>query len=586
MIYFTKASELIGATYPQLDVCTNNGSPLMVLQWQCGGEITIDAVSGVSKTDPLFIEKARKFIQLALTSRAGLVLTPEYSFPYQVLDELIADSTRWPAQGKLWCFGSQGDNRDSFLNRLREWSGIANVIVIDLALGRLENNSFVSPLFYLFTDTSNRLIVIPQFKTGSMADPRSAFEGPGLCRGFDLVIIDDAHTDCHNVFLSLICADILHITYDEIRVHLQQKAIILFHPQLNYEPRHQDMLSFRQGLLNLSNEEVRIITLNWSDNTYGQFSANTIRFYKPWSAFFKHNNLSLLEPSFRNNKDVNHKKGTAFVLDDHTEIWFSHRYEHCKLMLISKGDNGDHRRVVTHRDEPNTIDCLTFDTQSGNWIPYTDSCSSNIQTVFNSHPHAFSDFPFPVCHCNPGHCDHCKYTDYFYGSFFGKFEDSEIKSHNESINRLLVAADKESDDQRLIKVDLLLNLRRMLDTGVLPKSLQYLYQNINYNVNRYFPDQGVYQYNLVPLNPPYHSSEALAVITDALSMSKVESQVTSIFNKLHEEYQRQLLVYYKLPGGDYRYFDKHLQATSIKKPAYTTSLSSMGKSSAREDIGG
>ncbi len=299
MINYHKVSTLVGDRYPDLEVCSNNGSPLSVLQWQPSGEISIDSSFGVKLDNSLFIDKARGFINLAKSQNCSLALTPEYSFPYQVLDEIVMNNGMWPPEGKLWCLGTQGESRAHFIQKMQHWATKSEVITIQTALSRLENRSFVSPLIFLFRDIDGRLVIIPQFKTGPMADPRNAFEGPGLCCGSDIFIFESVNTESWNVFLSIICADASHINQDNLIAQVSRKKVILFHPQLNPEPRHDDFVGLRQKLLGLSNEEFRIITLNWAEGTLVRGDGNLIPFNKPWSAFFKDESGTVNDNKFR-----------------------------------------------------------------------------------------------------------------------------------------------------------------------------------------------------------------------------------------------------------------------------------------------
>lgn len=70
--------------------------------------------------DPDFIEKARQFITKAKKMHAGLILTPEYSFSYGILDEIIDDKNKWPEAEKLWCLETQRESRDRFGQKLSD----------------------------------------------------------------------------------------------------------------------------------------------------------------------------------------------------------------------------------------------------------------------------------------------------------------------------------------------------------------------------------------------------------------------------------------------------------------------------------
>lgn len=572
ILSFVKVADILKEDYPQLEVCMGNGTPIHVFQWQCEGTISIHQDRGVKCEDPNFIEKARQFITKAKEIHAGLVLTPEYSFPYGILDEIIDDKNKWPEAEKLWCLGTQGESRDQFAQKLSDWSQKEDVVVVDQAYSNVGTSSFVSPLIYLFITTSGKLCIIPQFKTHAMADPRLAFEGPGLCRGNTIFVFGAKDVLCKNVFFSLICADAVAIKAQEILDKIQEFSIIMFHPQLNPEPRYQDMRTLRKNLLDWYGKEVRIITLNWACGT--KLEQPRKNFSIPWSSFFKKvGSKNLSDSSFRSLKEQNHKQGTAFMIDGHMEIWFSHRFEHCKSMYIRKGDHGRVSRAITTTDEPVTNHCYTYDNNT--WTEMSDGCSSNILKLFDKHNAPF-DFLYPSCRTST--CDKCKKSDYFFGTLFGHLEEGEIESLDESAARMLVGADDSEDVERGKKLELLLELKRNLERGNFPEVLYYFKDNnCQLQVHDEFPDQGRKRVNLYPINAPGHPyPEALVVITDKKTEEEVEELLTSLSPKLSKDYRNQILIYYKpVVESSFKYYDKHLIGTAYTNHNYSDGCASI-----------
>ena len=576
---FIRVSRLLRENYPALNVCTINGSPVRVIQWQCGGEFTVDPKFGVKKEDALFLDKSRKFIEEALATDSDLVLTPEYSFPFTVIEEILNDPTHWPRPGQLWCLGTQGENRDFLLRRFDDWRKISGVNLISIATEELEVKSFVSPLIYFFRTNDQRLCVLPQFKTGQMADPRNVFEGPNLCLGKHIFIFDLGQEDCQNVFLSLICADALHIKASELISHIPERYIILFHPQLNPDPRYHLLVSFRKDFYMTGQKDTRILTLNWATNTVGCSGGHHYFFNIPWSAYFKNpkSPQPLNDQSQRSNKERNHKKGTPYIVSDRIEVWFSSRYEHCKLFVISKGDNGNSALAVVTRDDPTTEDCYTYDEQTKLWTAGQFSCASNIKDIFLEFSMPM-DFPYPICSTDIRQCDNCKKTDYFYGSLLGKFEQHEILCSDECVARLLVGSDVNSDLLRKKKFDLLMHLKRLLSEGKFPNALKYLANNYTFKISKDFPMQGKAQFNIVPIRQTHTDAEALVVITDEITLSRVEKLVKELIDNMSEKYRNQILIYYKLPGNGYVFYDNHLSETSYRNPKFSSNPTSIMRS--------
>lgn len=576
MAEFKRVASLLGNQYPELDVCSNNGTPVRVFQWQPQGVLVLDHNRGVKCEDSQFIERARSFIQIAREQHASLVLTPEYSFPYLVLEELINDKTKWPEPGKLWCLGTQGESHELFSDNMMRWKTNSDVEVIDYAYNNLGVESFVCPLLYMFLTRTGRLCIIPQFKTFAMADPRLFFEGSRLCRGQTVFVFESTVLECENVFLSLVCADAIGINSAEILHAISKKSIILYNPQLNPEPRYDRMLTLRDELINTRFYEVRILTLNWSANT--QIESPAVKFNKPWSVFYKRkSDKNLMDTGFRANKENNHKKGTGYALNGYVEIWFSHRHEHCKSFLIRKGDHGSLPRALTSGDEPKTESCFIFDV-AGSWVPDIDHCMSNIDRLFAAYG-AIPTFPFPVCQKNSGDasCDKCQRCDLFFGSLLGHFEDGEIRTNSELVQRLLVGSDYESDQERADKLSLVMELKRTLDAGNIPTTLGYFVNNYAFFVHNDFPDIGRQIVNLRPIQEPGHGyPEALVIITEKKREEDVEIILTGLMDKISCNYRNQILIYYKpVTRSNFICYDKHLNSTDIMQPSFDDNLTSI-----------
>lgn len=552
-----RVSEILGDDYPELDVCKNDGSSLSVFQWQSIGNLTASISDGVTLTTEEFIKKSIAFVKEAIEINASLGLTPEYCFPYEVLELIAKNPEMRPKPGKLWCLGGQGINYNSLFKKLKSWEN-DTVTILYNAFEFREIKSFVSPLFYVFISKSNRLCVIPQFKTGQMADARNTFEGAQLCFGKYIYLFDLENSN--NVFLSIICADILHINARHIIEDIQQRSITLFHPQLNSNPRNEDIITFRRELFRTNEKDVRIITLNWAEGT----KCSTSHFNVPLSAFYKRQTNSLESSSFRKCKEENHKNGTAYFNNNHVEMWISHRYEHCKLIYICKGDTGIAASVVAHRDEPTTAGCYLF--EQDKWIKKY-LCTTNINLIFEKNGNFISKFP----DCD--NCDNCRKSDFFYGSLLGHFEDAEVNCEYEFSDRLLFGCDKESDEKREKKLTLLLELQHLLQSGYFPEQLNYLDNNYEFSISDYFISGGEI-YNLSPIQKEFPDPQVLVVITESISLEYVETLWKKLYEKLHERYRGQILLYYKVIGKGYKYFDKYLDQIKIKNYRYTINSTS------------
>ncbi|KKK53307.1 hypothetical protein LCGC14_3096100, partial [marine sediment metagenome] len=128
------------------------------------------------------------FLEKAFASGADLLVTPEYSTPWNVLRDAINGVDKGPAPGKLWVLGCESI-KYSELQRFRdEISEHATVIFEEM---NPNDGRFVDPLTYVFSTTENRdderlkLVVLVQFKTHPMADDHD-FERNLLQLGSDV----------------------------------------------------------------------------------------------------------------------------------------------------------------------------------------------------------------------------------------------------------------------------------------------------------------------------------------------------------------------------------------------------------------
>lgn len=572
---FKKVIELLEEDYPELDICSNNGTPVHVVQWQPQGVISLSNDRGVKCLEPIFITKAINFLKLAKEKKSGLVLTPEYSMPYKALEELVSDKSKWPEKGKLWCLGTQGESLALFNEIIHRWNTCEDVIVIDYAMNNIAVEAFVCPLFYIFITQDNKLCVIPQLKTVAMADPRLFFEGPSLCRGNTIFLFESKNPECQNGFLSLICADSIGISSIEIWQGVLKKCLVIFNPQLNLDPRYDTMHRLRKDLITKKFHEVRILTLNWSVDTGIQ--ATNIKFKKPWSAFYKRkSDKNLFDCTFRANVEDNHKKGTGYTLDGHIEIWYSKRQEHCKVFLIRKGDHGNLAPALVTGDEPKTENCFIFN-EADTWVEDEDGCMSDINQLYLDH-RVPPTFPYPVCSKNAqtSSCDKCQKCDHFYGTMLGHFEEGEISSKSELVTRVLVGTDYESDNERAKKLELIVELKRTLDSGNIPR-LEYFINNYEFFVHNDFPNLGKRIVNLKPIrrnDNPY--PEALVLITDKKREEEIEEMLDDLKDKVSSDYRNQILIYYKpITGHQFTCYYKHLDRTEIVNPSFSDNLSSI-----------
>ena len=167
---------------PTLNVLTPDAYYYEVLAIQSKGEIELHNDFTGPADLPLAKRKFSGFVKSAVENDFDLVLSPEYSYPWDVLVEAI-EREKLPKFGKMWAFGCESitpQNLDSIKASLPgiEW--------IHETISTAQGN-FLDPLCYLpktkkaSGETVN--VGLLQFKTQGIADRKHAFERDRLICG-------------------------------------------------------------------------------------------------------------------------------------------------------------------------------------------------------------------------------------------------------------------------------------------------------------------------------------------------------------------------------------------------------------------
>lgn len=566
MVSFAHVSNFI-PSHSGLQVCISDSKPVQVLQWQCQGEPKADLVRGVYTTTPLHIEKANHFVRLAKETCSDLVLTPEYSFPCEVLDIVVGDRELWPEKGSLWCLGMQGYARQEFTEKLELWTSTGNTLVIRSAFERIVMRHFVDTLIYLFVLDDGRLCILPQFKTTPMSDKWNEYEARGLCTS-DLIYIFDLYgdSDDQNRFLSILCSDALGVQAQDILDETKGKHLTVFHAQLNQEPRHPDFRSFRSSFFDRNaGRDIRLITLNWAEGT----NIDDSQFNKPWSAFYKKTVRGELAEQLL--RASNHDKGTYYALYHFTEIWYSHREEHCKRFDINKGFQlGASYAAIAH-NEPITQDYFLYNAAESSWDPVRPNQQHALTELIQSHG---SDYDFPLS-ASPHD------SDAFFGLCFGHFLEGELVAEDdELVTRLFSGSDHESDHKRRAKAVQYRKLIQLIKMQEFPLEFEHLIDNHMLYLDSSTAEEKLKYGNVYPKDVapdqrnPFLS--ALFMISGYTTKDDVEKQVDMLSKKLHPNLRNRMVIYYFSPETErYECFDEHLMQTRIDKATYSKSLSSI-----------
>jgi hypothetical protein len=252
-----------GLGVPTLNALIPNEDNYTVLVLQPHGDIEASTEGVQNRNRDLAFSQFSKFLDDANDSQSDLVITPEYSMPWDILTAAIREH-KGPSPGKLWALGCESI-RISELEALKEsLAPFATVIYEPLDAG---STRFVSPLAYVFVTPSTthngeaQTVLLVQFKTHAMGDP-DHFEINGMQRGTCVYQFGGGKHTLRLV--SLICADAFAFEDAHAR-EIYDRALIL-HIQLNQNPRNKWFLGCRDRLLRWNGDATEVLCLNWSAN--------------------------------------------------------------------------------------------------------------------------------------------------------------------------------------------------------------------------------------------------------------------------------------------------------------------------------
>ena len=259
--------EESGFSPPHLRALVPDQANYKALLLQPEGNITADA-AGVRNTNAkLADQQYAAFLRIATETDADLVVTPEYSLPWRILQSFI-EGDRGPTEGKLWGLGCESVTLDELTAFAANLADKATFIYEPLAS---DSNRFLNPFVYMFQTSTladvddRRLIVLVQFKTCPMGDDQH-LEVNGLQLGTRLYRFGG--TDAQLRLVTLICSDAFAFT-EAHAANLYDRTLVV-HVQLNPNPRQNLFRIYRTHLLQYGGDQTEIITLNWAKDIQAQ----------------------------------------------------------------------------------------------------------------------------------------------------------------------------------------------------------------------------------------------------------------------------------------------------------------------------
>lgn len=257
-----------GFNEPKFKALIPNEESYKLLLFQPKGDIEIGDDYIRHRDRHLADLQFRKFLQKAQEAKADLVVSPEYSMPWDVLiSEVKADNI--PEIGKLWALGCESLAYSQLESIRIQLAGKAELIYEPL---EPEEDRFVCPLAYVFKASAlscpSQLstIILVQFKTYPMGG--IDFEINRMQKGTQVYQFGDGLSNLR--LISLICSDAF--AFKDSHAEIIYSRTLILHIQLNAKPRHNHFRSYRSKIFNFFGDETEIICLNWAQNVHSSQS--------------------------------------------------------------------------------------------------------------------------------------------------------------------------------------------------------------------------------------------------------------------------------------------------------------------------
>ena len=175
--------------------------------YQHKGDFFVDKTR-IGNTDQ---EETRvKFMNILIKAKEeniSLVLSPEYSCPKIVIDEIIDSVNLQPAKQKLWALSGESLNKEE-LNYFKALQN-ENIYIHFEDCYSTSDKKFVDPLYYIFQgqhEGIDKLIILIQFKTQPMGVwSGGQIERDNIILGNDIYIIKNNTTSTR--LISFICSE-------------------------------------------------------------------------------------------------------------------------------------------------------------------------------------------------------------------------------------------------------------------------------------------------------------------------------------------------------------------------------------------
>jgi hypothetical protein len=345
---------------PKLNVLIPDSCLYQVLAIQCGGEIEKkkDFIGHLDHSTAT--KKFLELLGLAVEKDCDLVLSPEYSCPWEAIGGAITQNLL-PKMGNIWILGCESITPTQLSKTISEFPSVVWIHEpIPTGTGK-----FLDVLAYVTRATDpageEQQVIILQFKTQPMGgDP---FERDHLICGKTIYIWHNPKDSIR--LISLICSDAIgfgQVAHEEC--DLDNHPHLIVHLQLIDNPRHDAIRSYRNKFFGeKAGDNIEVLALNWAR---GFSLPNKPQSEYGGSAIYT---KSLKFESSDTRLEENHKKGLYY------SYWST---QHTQLCLLSFDESVFHFRIpktridgsaaLCQRTGPQMISINKWDSGKESWL--------------------------------------------------------------------------------------------------------------------------------------------------------------------------------------------------------------------------
>ncbi len=526
--------------------------------------------------------KFRAFFRKALEQHVKIAITPEYSCPWSILEELLEEGGNIE-EDCVWIIGCESIKAGELIDLVGRHNHITWIFETEKAKANIANNLFFDPVCYVFRTRSHqneiKTVVVVQFKTHHFGGAGMEWERNNFIPGEIIYVFENREESTRLV--TFICSDSLNTAPTFQIPNLPQflnTPYLIVHIQLNKAPNHIDYSRYRSDtfLRGLGNKDV--ICLNWGRNV----TIDTVRWNEYGGSALYIQSLGDDEKKFDlgdQRINLNHKGGLYYTrwTDRKTHLYCFNYDEHIFLLRNTKPSQAAALPSTRSKSGPEMINIYSWNAVNITWDiilfandGFNDFCNEfhaigDYATIKNLNINSPIDAERLV-YLSVGKALHKKWYFPPANGFF-RIDDNEIDNRI-TFNHNPFAAAKVIKREHLRYYGIL-EYNIITSEENFPDIIDDLKNNclINYRENEY---QNEYSLNLFPITEKgIPASGAFIGINTKEEAQNILTKMTELFPTDH--YGKRIVIWYS-DGGQF------LMESHREKAKFTDNTSSSNRS--------